>query len=126
MPRQPLQHDRVEIEPLERLRRQCRGACVDLVRRSPLLPRMQRAGEGSDSRGVVGVRRCFLVCFGYRVASRCGIRIDSELRKRRDELRQRDHDGAAEHCGSRTPTPRRKTRAVGAPVADCGLAGRLE
>src|SRR5207249_12070040 len=27
------------------------------------------------------------------------------------------------HCGMRTSTPRRKVRAVGAPVADCGLIG---
>ena len=43
VPGKALQHDRVEIGPVERSRRQRLGAGVRLVRGVPLLPRVQHA-----------------------------------------------------------------------------------
>ena len=42
---QTLQHDGVEVRPLERLRRERLCARVRFVRGAPLLPGVQRSGE---------------------------------------------------------------------------------
>ena len=80
VPREALQHNRVEVVPGERSRRQRLGARVGLVRGLPLLPGVQQAGERADGLGVVRTRGGVLVRARERVASRRWKRIKREAR----------------------------------------------
>ena len=53
-PGQALQHDRVEVRPLERARRERLRARVGLVRGVPLFPGLQHAAERADRLASVG------------------------------------------------------------------------
>ena len=70
VPGQALQHNRVEVVPGERSRRQRLGAGIRLVRGLPLLPGVQQAGERADRLGVVRTRGGVLVRARKHVARR--------------------------------------------------------
>jgi hypothetical protein len=82
-PREALQRDAVEVEPLDRLRRQRLRAEIRLVRGTPLIPCMQRPRERADRTDVGRTRRRRRIRVRQRVARRRRKRVEGEPRKRR-------------------------------------------
>ena len=92
VPPEPLQHDRIEVSPVERTRLQRLGAEIGLVGTLPLLPRLQHAAKCARGSAVTLARdRCALCCRdGLPGSGRK--RIGSDHRQRRDGLSGTDAD----------------------------------
>ena len=79
--RETLEHDGVEVGPVERARRQHRRARVGLVRGIPLFPRVQHASERPDRLFVVRARGGGAVRARDVGAGRGWIRVERETRQ---------------------------------------------
>ena len=80
--REPLQRDTVEVQPFGGPRRQRLRAQVGVVRRAPLIPRVQRARERADGGGIGRARHRGRVRARDRVARRRRKSVEGDLRKR--------------------------------------------
>src|SRR5436190_729520 len=107
-----LQHDRVEIVPLERGGRQRLCAQVCVVRGAPLLPRVQCARESANGSSIVGVGRRVLVGARERLSGCRRIGIEREARQRRESslLRGRKRSGQRERTGTRNGESRARRK----------------
>src|SRR5437667_2224378 len=103
MTSEALQHDRVEIVPLERGGRQRLCAQVCVVRGAPLLPRVQCARKSANGSGIVGVGRRVLVGAQQRLPGcrRIGIEREARQRRKSSRLRSRKRSGQRERTGTR-------------------------
>ena len=99
-----LQHDRIEIQPLERARRERLRADVRLVGGAPLLPCLQRLRELTYGIGVSRSRVRDFVHGRHRLARGSWVGIEGEMGQRRQRClrrrRQRHRQAHEEHARS--------------------------
>ena len=109
MTREALEHDRIQVRPFERARRERLRARIRLMRAVPLLPGMEHAAERARRFGVRGSRGRVPMRARDRLTRRSGIGVERQAREGgKGGLRHRKNDGADTECGLR--------------IADCGFS----